>query len=387
MSTMTKAHGLDGSLVEADWPPLTLDEVRAVLREFPALTGSVEILSVSPRPFSAASVVRAGDERVFVKRHPRAVRDRDALMEEHRFLAYLLAHHAAVTRVLHNESGETAIEKDAWTYEVHATPPGLDLYEDAISWTPFHTTMHARAAGVALAQLHAAARGFDAPARSVRPLIGSFSIFAAEDAAREMEKYLVARPALREDAQTRLDCTEALDLLATFHEELRPRVERLEPLWTHNDLHASNLFWSGENGDAHATAVIDFGLADRTFAVHDLAIAIERNIVEWLRLGDSPIPVHVDHLLALLAGYESVRRLLPDEAAALAPMVALCHAEFALTEADYFLGVLHAPERARVATSDYLVGHARWFYSKTGRKLLDTIRAWAAARDEAPESR
>ena len=39
---------------------------------------------------------------------------------------------------------------------------------------------------------------------------------------------------------------------------------------------------------AQATAVIDFGLADRTNAVHDLAHAIERNIVEWLALVNDP---------------------------------------------------------------------------------------------------
>ncbi len=113
MSTMTKAHGMDGSLVEPDWPPLTLDEVRALLQEFPGLDGPVEILSVSPRPFSAASVVSAGKVRVFVKRHPCAVRDRYALIEEHRFLAYLRAHGGAVAPVLETTSGETAIERGA----------------------------------------------------------------------------------------------------------------------------------------------------------------------------------------------------------------------------------------------------------------------------------
>ena len=63
---------------------------------------------------------------------------------------------------------------------------------------------------------------------------------------------------------------------------------------------------------AQATAIIDFGLADRTNAVHDLANAIERNIVEWLVLVNDPahpedVPVHLDHLPALLDGYESVR--------------------------------------------------------------------------------
>jgi Ser/Thr protein kinase RdoA (MazF antagonist) len=160
-----------------------------------------------------------------------------------------------------------------------------------------------------------------------------------------------------------------------------PFQPSLRPLWTHNDLHASNLFWSDESENAVATAVIDFGLADRTNAVYDLAQAIERNIVEWLVLMRDPhhphdVPVHLDHLDALLEGYEAVRPLSADEAAALAPMTALCHAEFALTEADYFLGVLHSPEKARVATFDYLVGHAQWFHTG-GRGLLDALRTWA----------
>ena len=139
-----------------------------------------------------------------------------------------------------------------------------------------------------------------------------------------------------------------------------------------------------------AVAIIDFGLADRTNAVYDLAHAIERNIVEWLALVRAPqsleaVPVHLDHLLALLHGYESVRPLSEAEAAALAPMTALCHAEFALTEADYFLSVLHSEEKARVASDDYLVGHARWFRSAAGARLLDALHRWADARQ--PDSR
>ena len=88
-----------------------------------------------------------------------------------------------------------------------------------------------------------------------------------------------------------------------FHDELKPLLPSLHPLWTHNDLHASNLFWSDTSPHARATAVIDFGLADRTNAVYDIAQAIERNIVEWLVLMRDPehgedVPVHLDHLWA-----------------------------------------------------------------------------------------
>jgi len=87
-----------------------------------------------------------------------------------------------------------------------------------------------------------------------------------------------------------------------------------------------------------------------------------------------------DHLEALLAGYESVRPLSDEEVAALEPMTALCHAEFALSETDYFLGVLHSEEKAPMACDGWLVGHARWFRSAGGRKLLDRIRQWAEKR-------
>ena len=137
-------------------------------------------------------------------------------------------------------------------------------------------------------------------------------------------------------------------------------------------------------------AVIDFGLADRTNAVHDLAQAIERSIVGWLALVEEPlhperVPVHFDHLHALLDGYESVRPLTHEEAAALAPMTALCHAEFALSETDYFLSVLHSEEKACMACEGYLIAHARWFRG-AGSKLLDALRAWAAVHGQVHDA-
>jgi Ser/Thr protein kinase RdoA (MazF antagonist) len=384
MSTTVKAHGLDGTLVEPDWPPLTMNEVRALLAEFPCCGEPVEILSVSPRPFSAASVVATKSGRVFVKRHSRTVRDREGLLEEHRFMKHLRKHGSQVPRVFATCAGETAIERGAWTFEVHEVPAGVDLYEDALSWTPFRSKGHARSAGEALARLHLVSHGFDAPRRKIQPLVASFTIFAAQDPAAEIKRYLAARPALREDAVVRKGCEQALELLAPFHAELLPLLPALKPLWTHNDLHASNLFWSDASDEAQAVAVIDFGLADRTNAVHDLAQAIERNIVEWLDLTPDSGPgenvrVHIDHLEALLDGYERVRPLSEKEAAALKPMAALCHAEFALTEADYFRGVLHSEGKARIASIDYLAGHARWFRGAGGQKLLDAIGRWAEA--------
>ena len=389
MNETAKAHGLDGTLVEPDWPPLKLDEVRTVLQSFPTAGDPIEILSSSPRPFSAASVVDTRLGRVFIKRHYRLVRDAEGLMEEHRFMDHLRANGIGVPLVFSTVAGDTAVEMGDWTYEVHTIPEGIDLYEDAISWTPFRSVDHARSAGEMLARLHIAATGYGAAARRPRPLVSSFTIFASQDAREATKQYLAVRPVLEQHLQTRRDCEEALYLLTPFHEELKPLLPSLQPFWTHNDLHASNLFWSDKSPNARATAVIDFGLADQTNAVHDIAHAIERNIVEWLVLVNDPahpeaVPFHFDHLHALLSGYESVRPLSLAERAALAPMAALCHAEFTLSEADYFLGVLHSPEKAAMAYDGWLVGHARWFRGP-GRKLIDAIRQWAGARATHPD--
>lgn len=399
MSATVKAHGMDGTLVRPDWTPLRHREVCLLLSQFPDLDGPVRIVSRSPRPLSAASVVATRAGNIFVKRHYCAVRDRDGLLEEHRFLAHLAnaggAHTGSqVPRVLASSSGETAIEMGEWTYEIHETPPGIDLYQEAISWTPFRSASHARAAGEALARLHLAAEGFNAPLRKVQPLVAGFTIFAAADPAAELDRYLAARSALANHALVKHCALEAVDLLAPFHRELVPLLSSLKPLWTHNDLHCSNLFWSDGTERARVTAVIDFGLADRTNAVHDIAHAMERNIVEWLTLVRDPshperVTIHFDHLEAMLAGYETVRRLTAEEAAALAPMAALCHAEFALSEADYFLGVLRSEENARMAYDGWLVGHARWFRG-SGERLLDALREWAGAgaiRTHEAESR
>jgi Ser/Thr protein kinase RdoA (MazF antagonist) len=384
-----QSHGLDGTLVAPDWPPLTLAELRTLLAQFPTLGQPIRIASVSPRPFSAAGVVIAESGPVFVKRHHVSVRDREGLLEEHRFLVHLHSHGASVPRVVSSAAGETAVTIADSNYEIHQIPSGLDLYQDAISWTPFLSAAHAHSAGESLARLHLAAQDFSAPPRRPRPLVAGFSIFASPDPSAAMRHYFAARAALASHPPARACADQALELLAPFHAELAPLLPALSPIWTHNDLHASNLFWSDSTPSARATAVIDFGLADQTNAVYDIAHAIERNIVEWLVLVNDParpesVPIHFDHLHALLDGYESVRPLSSAERAALAPMAALCHAEFALSEADYFLGVLHSPEKAAMAYDGWLLGHARWFRGP-GRKLIAAIREWANARNVRPE--
>jgi Ser/Thr protein kinase RdoA (MazF antagonist) len=288
----------------------------------------------------------------------------------------------ATPRVFATDLGETAIQLGEWTYEIHEVAQGIDLYKDTISWMPFRSASDAYAAGVALASCHLAARGYEAPARRNRQLVAGFTIFASLRPGEEFDRYVGLRPALKTYLKTRTSRNEALALLAPFHAELLPLLPALAPLWTHNDWHASNLLWNDVGANPRAVGVIDFGLADRTNAVHDLAHAIERSIVDWLALVNDPahpedVAVHCDHLFALLEGYESIQPLTREESMALPAMLALCHAEFALSETDYFLSVLHSEEKAWYACEGYLILHARWFRG-AGEKLLETLRTWAA---------
>ena len=131
--------------------------------------------------------------------------------------------------------------------------------------------------------------------------------------------------------------------------------------------------------------MIDLGLANRTFAVHDLAVAIERSAVAWLDLpGTGQAAVDIPAVDALLDGYVSVRPLTRAELAALAALLPVVHLEYALSEVEYFAGVVRSPENSALAYDGYLIGHARWFGTPEGRALLSHLRQRADRRPAAP---
>jgi Ser/Thr protein kinase RdoA (MazF antagonist) len=373
-----KVHGLSGQLVAPDWPVLEQGEVEKLLEKFPVTGGDVRIFTYSPRPFSAASVVEAGGGKFFVKRHHRSVRGATSLSEEHRWIEYLSGRTPLVKAPLADVDGRTVVTSEEWTYEVHRHGEGVDLYRDAQSWTPFLTLAQAKNAGRALAKLHAASEGYDGPERGAAPLVTSFRVFASENPWDELVKYAAARPALRDHLAKRDFLKETRETFSGFYEKLQPYLGVFQSLWTQNDFHGSNLLWSGAADDADVTDIFDFGLANRTNAIHDIGTAIERNGVEWLRIGDGSESVfHWDQIRAFLDGYEGLRLLSKDERRALAALLPMVHAEFALTETDYFLRPLKSEEKADVAYQTYFLGHARWFDQPAGRKLLGLMEEWA----------
>jgi Ser/Thr protein kinase RdoA (MazF antagonist) len=402
-------HGMGKELTLPDWSPLTSAEVHTVLARYPRAAGDEMITWRSPRPMSAAGLIRHGGADLFVKRHHVRVRTLAQLAVEHAFIGHLRARGIPAPAVLRAADGATATQYGDFVYEVHELASGLDLYRDALSWTPYASLGHARAAGAALARLHEAADRFPLPARAPAVLTGGCEIIVSNDPLAEVKWLAGCRPGLA----GYLDGRAWPDDL-TRH--VLPAIRRAAPLlaglprqWGHGDWHPSNLTWSSAGPDAVVAGVFDFGLANRTFAVHDLAMALERATVSWLDLGDADtadpdlaeldladpagaavdradpagaVPgraeADLDAIDAFLDGYESVRPLTPAEAAALPEVFPVVHVEYALSEVEYFASVVSSPANADLAYDGYLLGHAAWFATPAGAAVLDHLRRRAA---------
>jgi Ser/Thr protein kinase RdoA (MazF antagonist) len=367
-------HGMGTAMETPTWPAIAADEAAAVIASFPAAGRLMALHWHSPRPFSAAALVHTTQGAFFLKRHHHSLRSIAGLAEEHAFIAHLASGGVSVPEILSTADGATAVAWGEWSYELHREAPGRDLYRDSLSWTPFLSHAHAHAAGVALARLHVAARSFSAPARRPQPLVASFTILPAADPVAAVEAYVAARPAMAAFLAARPWRRELGQLFAALGEGLPAMLADQVPLWTHNDWHPSNLLWAE---DGSVRTVFDFGLADRTCAVHDIATAIERSAVQWLKLGqgeDATI-ADPDAAVALLAGYATIQPLSRSDIATIVRLLPLVHVEFALSEIDYFTGVVADPASAALARDEYLVGHAAWFRSAPGQDFLRRIDA------------
>lgn len=367
------AHGLAGDELPPDWPPLTFAEVETLLRRFPS-AGVVESLSWhSPRPLSAAALVRTSSREVFVKRHHHSVRSAPMLAEEHRFAAHLRNGGIPVPLALQDADGESAVAIGDWVYEVHEPARGTDVYRDAYSWSPIGGVAHARAAGTMLARLHAVARDYVAPQRSTHILVARAEILSSRDPLAAIAASLPSRPALDvylRERDWRGDIGKAIE---PWHARAVDGLSRRSRQWTHGDWHVSNLCWSDAGDDARITDVLDLGLSAATFALFDLATAIERNAIAWLDIARGDIG-RADLALALIEGYGRVCPLGADDLTLLADLLPIVHLDFALSEIEYFEGITRRRDHADVAYHTFLRGHAAWFHGSHGQALLDAIR-------------
>jgi Ser/Thr protein kinase RdoA (MazF antagonist) len=365
------AHDMRGAETGATWPPLGQREVREVLRRWNLDDAGTRIAWHSPRPLSSAGIVEAGQRTLFLKRHHHSIRTPAQLQEEHGFMRYLKTRGAPVCEVVAAGDGASTAAIGDWTYEIHSLGTGVDLYREAVSWSPLRSREHAFAAGRALGLFHRSAEGFAAAPRAAYVLVSNDRVIRDADPLRAVRELIELRPALRQYFTGRNWPLAIGRALEPFHAQFREASRGLDSLWTHNDWHASNLLWSDGDSEPTVTTVLDFGLSDRTTAVYDLATAIERNTIPWLDIHEGiPAPADLGLVSALVNGYRSARPLSAHEREALVAALPLVHVGYALAEIDYFQGSTHSVENADLAYEAFLIGHCGWFESDQGRSLL-----------------
>jgi Ser/Thr protein kinase RdoA (MazF antagonist) len=225
-----------------------------------------------------------------------------------------------------------------------------------------------------LARLHAAAVDFSTAARSATRLVARDDALRAPDLHAAIAAQTGWRSGLAAYLAGRTNWRDELAPMAARHRSLQPRLTGLPRLWTHGDWHASNLCWTGTGDDAEVAGVLDFGLCAPTFALYDLATAIERNAIAWLQLDRGKQAVFPDTARALVAGYSEVLPLCAADRDLLADLLPLVHIDFALSEIDYYQGAFGARAQADHAWETFLLGHAAWFETAPGLALLATIR-------------
>ena len=365
-------HGMAGNFEPAQWPALRFEEVHALLSGYAEIGVAEHIIWQSPRPLSAACLVQCTNAIVFVKRHHHTVRTVAILEEEHRFIDHLRAAKMPVPAVLRDSAGRSASGNGDWVHEVHERAAGTDIYRDTLSWEPPLSAQHALTAGAMLGRLHLASRDYRAPQRDTHILVARSELLCSANPIASLQAQLPQRPSLAEYLRHRDWQTDLAAILAPWHAAVQPRLTQQVRLWTHGDWHVSNLCWSSAADDAQITAVIDFGLSAATFALFDLATAIERNAISWLHLERGADAVHADIACALIRGYRDQHALDADAVHLLAGLMPLVHMDFALSEVEYFnaLGDTH---KSDMAFDTFLRGHAAWFSTNPGRALLSAI--------------
>ncbi|MGC8498844.1 MAG: phosphotransferase enzyme family protein [Acidimicrobiales bacterium] len=368
-----RVHGMGLAPARPDWAPLVEGELRGPLAQLGLTGGPVRVLWHSPRPMSAGARVLVGAEQLFVKRHSRRVRSPARLEVEHRFGDHLRAHGVRTPACRRGLDGRSVATAGPYCYEVFALAGGEDLYRDVPSWYPYQTPEHARRAGRALAHLHRAAASFAEPASDPDVLLDDVGLVSAPDLGDALAALLEARPGLaRALAGYRLGADMAR-VLAEPVARAHAATSALARQWTHGDWHPSNLTWDPLTGDV--VSVLDLGLANRTFALHDLAVALERSVIDWLDVsGRGAIEVDVASLDALLAGYGEIIAWSAEDRAALAATLPVAHVEFALSEVEYFGDVVGDATNRDLAYHGYLLGHTGFFATAVGTDLLARVR-------------
>lgn len=248
-------------------------------------------------------------------------------------LDHLAAKACPVPRTLHDRSGAAYRMVEGKAAALIEFLPGVSPTRP--------TPAQARAVGAVLANLHLAAQDFPHTRANAMDFAASAAILEAcrADALATIDPAL---PAMLDHARA----AAALDLSA------------LPQSQTHTDLFPDNVLMLGDS----VTGLIDFYFACTGPMVFDLAVTH----AAWCF--DAANAYRPDCGAALLEGYQSVRRLTPQERALFADVAKGACLRFVASRAEDWLDT---PDDALVTRKDPMQFAQRWqFYHEQGASLL-----------------
>ncbi|MDO5026167.1 MAG: phosphotransferase [Trueperella sp.] len=356
------------AIVEPTWPVISDDDAARVCAQIPDLPAEfAEVTWFSGRPMAAACRAELTDgTALFIKRYSPALMVAPDLAAKHQFVNTLHAQHFPAVPFLSFATGQTWLQ-DHWFYEVSPWAPGTDPYRQLTSWQAPSNTRHWREIGRTAAQLRKAAA--DIPAPQVFPTVyQTRTRLVLGNPLDAWEQWVKDFPELAQYLADR-DFPADLTLTEPFAAQLAELAT--EPMrWTHGDLHASNLLWSGDQ----VCSVIDFGMAHPNPPLLDLAIAIERHAIDWLGITAGNLHGARPQVAAeIIAGYQEVLPLTANERRYLPALIALCQVEAGLVTVEYSRRAPVPAANADWAYDVYFKEHLQWFHTTPGQEFLAQI--------------
>ncbi len=284
-----------------------------VVRAYPQLGNWTGVARNGLSVNTAACLFRTDRGIFFAKRYDPSTRDLAGIEAEHAIIRELLAQGYRTPELFANRDGGTLTWNSGQPYAVFEQAGGEDRYREASVFAPFESLLEGNSAGRWLASFHQALRGLPLP--PVKPFLGitaRYRWLLAPTTSQGLDDLLAEAPILAPFLRERPELPELLEYMEARRERLAPFVSGLPAGIIHGDFIKRNLFFEGRE----VSDVLDFDLWNVGPWVYDLALALLPCGFDWRAIAESSEPRYPD-MRAFIEGYETVRALSANEAAAL----------------------------------------------------------------------
>ncbi len=263
----------------------------------------------------------------FAKAYDPLQREPMGILAEHALVGHLVEGGFPTPRLLMNAAGTTVTWHEGLAFVLSEVARGEDRYGSVGVFEPFGTLPEARSAGAALARFHLAlADGPRLAPKPFRGLTARYELMAAPSLRSGIDGLLEAAPLLEAFLDEQQTMKGLMDFLELRQPLVAPHLAALPCGLIHGDFIKRNLFWR----EHEVSDVIDFDLWNVGYWVYDLALALLPCGFDWPALLKGTGTPRLQDMEAMLAGYQSVRRLSPAEAAVLPLVMETARVEFYL---------------------------------------------------------